>query len=169
MPFLLDAKTPQSLPGSQEAAVSAAGADSASHRSRAARPSPLLPLRAASHRLRRLALRISVVAKYLNSKDSASSRRPSYPASPSSRAHPFGPSRPRPWRESVPRASCRSLPAAGSLRSPVRCPVKARQADPSRHPPGPTLHCVPRHWWLGDSVPHRPTTPETPNHQRLLS
>ena len=159
----------RSVPGSKEAAVPAAGADSASHRSRAARPSPLLPLRAASHRLRRLALRISVVAKYLNSKDSASSRGPLYPASPSSSAHPFGPSRPRPWRESVSRASCRSLPAAGSLRSPVRCPVKARQADPSRHPPGPTLHCVPRHWWLGDSVPHRPTTPETPNHQRLLS
>ena len=57
----------------------------------------------------------------------------------------YGPSRPRPRRESCHRTRCRSLPAAGSLRSPVRCPVKARQASPARHSPGPTLHCVPRH------------------------
>ena len=48
-----------------------------------------------------------------------------------------GPSRPRPRRESVLRTSCRSLPAAGSLRSPVRCPFKARQSHTARHPPGP--------------------------------
>ena len=43
----------RSLPGSQDTAVPAVGADSVSHRSRASRPSPLLPLHAASHRLRR--------------------------------------------------------------------------------------------------------------------
>ena len=43
----------RSVPGAQEAAVPAAGADCASHRSRASRPSPLLPFHAASHRLRR--------------------------------------------------------------------------------------------------------------------
>lgn len=42
-----------SVEGVQEAGVPPAGADSVSHRSRASRPSALLPLRAASHRLRR--------------------------------------------------------------------------------------------------------------------
>ena len=42
-----------SVPGVQEAGVPPAGADSVSHRSRASRPSALLPLRAASHGLRR--------------------------------------------------------------------------------------------------------------------
>ena len=43
----------RSLPGAQDTAVPAVGADSVSHRSRASRPSPLLPFHAASHRLRR--------------------------------------------------------------------------------------------------------------------
>ena len=51
----------RSLPGSQEAGVPPAGADSVSHRSRASRPSPLLPFHAASHRLRG-STRISGVA-----------------------------------------------------------------------------------------------------------
>ena len=50
----------RSLPGAQDTAVPAVGADSVSHRSRASRPSPLLPFHAASHRLRRCP-RISVV------------------------------------------------------------------------------------------------------------
>ena len=53
-----------SVPGVQEAGVPPAGADSASHRSRASRPSASLPLRAASHRLRRCP-RISVVGVVL--------------------------------------------------------------------------------------------------------
>ena len=115
----------RSVPGSKEAAVPAAGADSASHRSRAARPSPLLPWSAASHRLRRLALRISVVAKYLYSTVSASSRGPLYPASTPVPRSQGGPFRPRPRRPSA-RPHCRSLPGSGSLRSPSPCAVKAR-------------------------------------------
>lgn len=52
-----------------------------------------------------------------------------------------GPSRPRPRRPSdFPHR--RSLPL---LQSPPH--------HTSRPPPGPTLHCVPRPWWFGDSKP----------------
>ena len=47
------AKTPQSLPGSQEAAVPAAGADSVSHRKSVRQHTPPPRIRAACHRLRR--------------------------------------------------------------------------------------------------------------------
>ena len=79
----------------------------------------------------------------------------------------YGPSRPRPRRESTYPADCRSLPGAGSLRSPIPCTVKARQANPSRHPPGSSGRQAAGHWWLGDSAPHSPAAPDTPNHQRL--
>ena len=78
-----------------------------------------------------------------------------------------GPFRPRPRRESAPRTNWRSLPGAGSLRSPIPCTVKARQANPSRHPPGSSGRQAAGHWWLGDSAPHSPAAPDTPNHQRL--
>ena len=79
----------------------------------------------------------------------------------------YGPFRPRRRRESAFRTSCRSLPGAGSLRSPIPCTVKARQANPSRHPPGSSGRQAAGHWWLGDSAPHSPAAPDTPNHQRL--
>ncbi len=81
----------------------------------------------------------------------------------------YGPSRPRPRRESVHPTDCRSLPGAGSLRSPIPCTVKARQSHATRHPPGSSGRQAASHWWLGDSASHKPDTPETPNHQRLLS
>ena len=43
----------------------------------------------------------------------------------------YGPSRPRPRRESVHPTDCRSLPGAGSLRSPSPCTVKARHPHAS--------------------------------------
>lgn len=63
-----------------------------------------------------------------------------------------GPCRPGPRRPSVP-TGCRSLPAAGSLGSPVRCTVKARQssrADATDRLRGhaPLASLVPRHWWF---------------------
>jgi len=81
--------------------------------------------------------------------------------------HPIhGPSRPRFRRESGPSTVRRSLPGSGSLRSPIPRTVKARLPHPARHPPEPSLHYVPRHWWFGDSASHNPDAPETPNHQR---
>ena len=68
-----------------------------------------------------------------------------------------GPCRPGPRRPSVP-TYCRSLPAAGSLGSPVRCTVKARhspRADATDRLRGhaPLASLVPRHWWFVDSGP----------------
>ena len=68
-----------------------------------------------------------------------------------------GPFRPGPRRPSVP-TSCRSLPADGSLGSPVRCTVKARhplRADATDRLRGhaPLASLVPRHWWFRDSGP----------------
>ena len=91
----------KSLPGSQDAAVPAAGADSVSQHGSGLLPSHTARPRAARHRLRRLTLRISVVAKCFYSEVSASSRGPSSPASTLVRAHSFGPSRPRPRRPSA--------------------------------------------------------------------
>ena len=153
------AKTPQSLPGSRDTAVPAVGAESVRHpgadlhpsHNATAQPAHVLPathcagfstvfpgLTAVTvsppfHR----SPRISVGASYLNSKDTASSRGPSSPASTSVPAHTLGPSRPRPRRPSAQPFSCQSLPAAGSLRSPVRGPVKASQPSRTRPPPGP--------------------------------
>ena len=74
------AKTPQSLPGVQDTAVPAVGADSVSHRRSVRQHTPPPRIRAARHRLRGFT-RISVVASGSYSKVSACSRRPLYPAS----------------------------------------------------------------------------------------
>ena len=68
-----------------------------------------------------------------------------------------GPCRPGPRRPSVP-TGCRSLPAAGSLGSPVRCTVKARhplRADATDRLRGhaPVASLLPRPWWFRDSGP----------------
>ena len=63
-----------------------------------------------------------------------------------------GPSRPRPRRPSA-HTHRRSLPL---LQGACSLPSAALQSPPphtSRPPPGPTLHCVPRPWWFGDSKP----------------
>ena len=67
-----------------------------------------------------------------------------------------GPFRPGPRRPSAFSLFWRSLPAAGSLGSPVRGPVKARQrlTLPDRlrgHPPLPLV--APGPWWFRDSKP----------------
>ena len=115
----------------------------------------LPPSHAARHPLRRSALRIGLSASYLDSSGSACSRRPSYPASPSSRAHSFGPFRPRPRRESA-RPQRRSLPLLqGALRLPstaLQSPSPTTLPDTLRgHAPLASL--VPRPWSLGDSKP----------------
>ena len=160
MSLCLNGSVSQSLPGVQDTAVPAVGADSVSHRRSVRQHTSPPRIRAASHRLRRLAPRISVSASCLYSKASASSRGPSSPASTSVRAHSFGPSRPRPRRPSAQTFSCRSLSAARSLRSPVRGPAKARQPTRTRPPPGPSLRCAPAPWSLADSLT-APTTPRT--------
>ena len=76
---------------------------------------------------------------------------PLYPASTSSCAHSFGPSRPRFRRPSFPSASGLSLPASGSLRSPRRVPVKASPPTLQRPPPEPTLRFAPGPLWFRDS------------------
>jgi|GEM_PF-4456301 len=63
-----------------------------------------------------------------------------------------GPFRPRPRRPSA-FPHRRSLPL---LQGACSLPSAALQSPPphtSRPPPGPTLHCVPRPWWFGDSKP----------------
>ena len=94
--------------------------------------------------------RFSVVAQCLYSKAGACSRGPSSPARPSSRAHSFGPFRPRPGRPSV-HPQRRSLPlfqgAQGlpstALQSPP--PPRCQTASPA------TLRFTSRPWSLGDS------------------
>ena len=76
---------------------------------------------------------------------------------PGLRPRALGPCRPGPRRPSVP-TYCRSLPAAGSLGSPVRCTVQARhssRADATDRLRGhaPLASLVPRHWWFVDSGP----------------
>ena len=83
------AKTPQSLPGVQDTAVPAVGADIVRHPGFVPGDKPLPQNRAASQRLRGSA-RISVIASCFYSKVSACSRSPWYPARPSVR-------RSRPW------------------------------------------------------------------------
>ena len=70
--------------------------------------------------------RIGVVVLCLCSWGSACSRWALCSASALVRAHSFGPFRPGPRRPSAFPLFWRSLPAAGSLGSPVRCTVKAR-------------------------------------------
>ena len=62
----LDGSVSQSLPGVQDTAVPAVGADSVSHRRSVRQHTPPPRIRAARHRLCRFTPRISVVAKYLN-------------------------------------------------------------------------------------------------------
>ena len=132
-PFLPEAKTSQSLPGTQSASLRSAGAEGGGQCIRIAGgkifvlPCPVRRL-PATH----------CAGGHRQCKAYGQNLFP--PTQPC-----YGPSRPRPRRESGHRTRCRSLPAAGSLRSPGRCPVKARQAHPARHSPGSTLHCVPRH------------------------
>ena len=118
------AKTPQSLPGVQDTAVPAVGADSVSHHGSVRQHTPPPRNRAASHRLRGFA-RINVVASCSYSKGSACSRSPLYPARPSVRRSLL-------WAvpAQVPEAVCPphgslSLSAVWSLRSPARGPAKA--------------------------------------------
>ena len=101
------------VPGSQDTAVPAVGADSVSHRRSVRQHTSPPRIRAASHRLRGC-FRFSDVASYLYSTVCACSRIPLYPASRSVRAHSLGPSRPRPRRRS-PSPRCRSLSGSGSL------------------------------------------------------
>ena len=114
--------------------------------------------------------RADVEASCFYSWGSASSRGRLCPAWALVRAHSFGPFRPRPRRPSATHR-CRSLPAAGSLRSPVRVPVKARQPFPHNaadrlrgHAPLAAL--VPRPWSLGDSLPARAIPPHPSCRQR---
>jgi len=85
--------------------------------------------------------RINDVGKYFYAAVPASSRAPSSPAQSAVPRSHAGPSRPRRGRPSAPRTGCRSLSASGSLRSPIRCPAKARH-----HPT------------LPDRLPHRRST-----------
>ncbi|MBR6054018.1 MAG: hypothetical protein IKP46_01610, partial [Bacteroidales bacterium] len=89
------------------------------------------------------------------STDSACSRRPSYPASTSSRAHSFEPFRLRPWRPSA-FPQRRSLPL---FQGALRLPSTALQSPPTPTLPdrlqghAPLASLVPRPWSLGDSKP----------------
>ena len=151
----------RSLPGAQEAAVPAAGAENAGHRPQDAAVKtaslacthPTLPV---IHCAGGPASAMLPLCFY--SKVSACSRRSLYPASTSSRAHSFGPSRPRRRRPSAFRTSCRSLSASGSLRSPSRCPAKARHhPTPSRPPPAPRSTSFRALWhWQTHRRPTRP-------------
>ena len=152
----------QSLPGVQEAAVPAAGADSVG-----------IPLRYTRHRLRRSA-RISVVASCFYSTDSARSRGRSYPAPPLCRAHSFGPSRPRPGRPSVfPSMPVSSAPPSGRTASRRCIRSRARHPQRTRPPPQPRstsfralgqweTHCRP-----AQSHRTHPAVNETPSNQGL--
>ena len=111
--FLPASKKPQSLPGVQDTAAPAVGADSVSHRRSVRQLTSPPRIRAASHRLRGCS-RFSGVALCFYSTVGACSRKPLYPASRSVRAHSLGPSRPRPRRPS-PSPRCRSLSGSGSL------------------------------------------------------
>ena len=118
----------RSVPGSRGTAVPAVGADSVSHHGSVLRHSPPPRIRAARHRLRR---RVGARLRHQLGD---------------------GPSRPRPRRPSA-HTHRRSLPL---LQGAHGLPSAALQSPPphtSRPPPGPTLHCVPRPWWFGDSKP----------------
>ena len=92
----------------------------------------------------------SVVAQYLYSKAGACSRGSSSPARPFSRAHSFGPSRPRPVRPSV-HPQRRSLPLFQGAQG---LPSTALQSPPPPHcqtASPATLRFASRPWSLGDS------------------
>ena len=118
--------------------------------SRQSRQPRLCRLHSAVSRLRRLDLMSGPRPQHPRAGPSATGVIPSI-----QRCH--GPCRPGPRRPSVP-TGCRSLPAAGSLESPVRCTVKARhplRADATDRLRGhaPLALLVPRPWWFRDSGP----------------
>lgn len=118
--------------------------------SRQSRQPRLCRLHSAVSRLRRLDLMSGPRPQHPRAGPSATGVIPSI-----QRCH--GPCRPGPRRPSVP-TDCRSLPAAGSLGSPVRCTVKARhssRADATDRLRGhaPLALLVPRPWWFRDSGP----------------
>ena len=129
------------VPGVQDTAVPAVGADSVSHRRSVRQHTSPPRIRAASHRLRGCS-RFSDAASYLYSTVCDCSRIPLYPASAFVHAHSFGPFRPRPRRPSAHPFCCLSLPGSGSLRSPSPCAVKASQPSRTRPPPGPSLRSL---------------------------
>lgn len=143
------AKTPQSLPGVQDTAVPAVGADSVSHRRSVRQHTPPPRIRAARHRLRGSA-RISVVTSCIYSKVCACSRRPLYPASEPVRRSLLW-AVPAQAAEAVfPPFAPVSSAAPGSPRSPFRgAPEPA--APTHKTASAATLHFVPRPMALPDS------------------
>ncbi len=145
----LDGSASQSLPGVQDTAVPAVGADSVSHRRSVRQHTPPPRIRAARHRLRGSA-RISVVASCSYSKVSACSRIPLYPASEPVRRS-FLWAVPAQAAEAVfPPFAPVSSAAQGSPRSPFRgAPEPA--APTHKTASAATLHFVPRPMALPDS------------------
>ena len=96
--------------------------------------------------------RISVVASYLYSSDSACSREPLYPAPTSEPRSQGGPSRPRPGRPSATHSvglfRCSREPVVSLPRR-----SRARRPFPFQTASGATLHFVPRPMALADSQP----------------
>ena len=139
----------KSLPGVQDTAVPAVGADCVRHPVFASEASLLPQIRAARHRLRGSA-RINGVASCFYSKDCACSRSPWYPAQPSVlRSLPWavpaqaGEAVCHPQRRSLPLfQGAQGLPST-ALQSPP--PPRCQTASPA------TLHFVPRPWSLTDS------------------
>jgi hypothetical protein len=164
----------RSLPGAQDTAVPAVGADSASHRSRASRPSPLLPFHAASHRLRRYP-RISDVGTVLLFEGQCLFANTVVPRiNVISRSLLWAVPAQAP--EAVcPRTSSVSSAAPGSLRSPFRgAPEPAVPTLPDRLPAHAPLRSAPYGTARLVAVPHRPhrTDPagyETGQHHRPTS
>ena len=125
----------KSLPGSQDTAVPAVGADSVSHPVTGSRLTPSSQRRAARHRLRSSA-RISVVASCFYSTVTACSRGRLYPAPTSCYAHKVG--RSGPGRGG--RLSTHSIGLFRCSREPeVSLPRRSRALRPhaSRPPPRP--------------------------------
>ena len=145
----LNGSVSQSLPGSQDTAVPAVGADIVRHPGFVPGDKPLPQNRAASQRLRGFA-RISVVAWYSYSKVSACSRRPLYPARTSVRRSLLW-AVPAQAAEAVfPPFAPVSSAAPGSLKSPFRgAPEPA--APTHKTASAATLHFVPRPMALPDS------------------
>ena len=145
----LNGSVSQSLPGVQDTAVPAVGADIVRHPGFVSGGKPLPQNRAASQRLRGSA-RISVVTSCIYSKVCACSRSPWYPARPSiPRSLPWAV--PAQAGEAVfpPFASVSSA-APGSPRSPFR--GAPEPAAPTRKTASAaTLHFVPRPMALPDS------------------
>ena len=138
----------KSLPGVQDTAVPAVGADSVRHPVFASDASLLPQIRAARHRLRGSA-RISGVASCIYSKVSACSRSPWYPAQPSVLRSLLWAVPAQAGEAVFPPTAPGSSAAPGSLRSPFRgapepAALRFKTASPA------TLHFVPRPMALED-------------------